>query len=544
MSFSKWGIRLTSLILLSAAFFNPGWSAELHAADTPNAYIGSWEDLDTHTIYTIESADSQLRVTSAIDDDGEVFEIKSSTWDGKKLRWTCLVPSTDTTLRFETTSVNGDTLWCDWNNDSSSGSQEFRRAERPADPKTAQFLGTWEDTETHSLHTIILSNGTPTVSSVIDDDQEVYTVKSVRWDGTRLIWSYYVPSTRVTVKLQSTRIEGNLLYCSWDNGTSSGDQEFRKVPLPTASRTGTAALLEGTWEDLETQTLHTIELIEGEPTVTSIVDDDGEVFKIRRTEWDGSVLRWSCYVPSTRITLRFATTRVEGDTLWCSWSNNSTSGDQEFRRKKAGAQAVSGDMLSLLPGTWKDLESSTYYTIEERNGSLAMTSIIDHDGELFDIQDFDWNGSAFSWTCYVPSTKITLSFKTTSIDDDTLWCTWDNGKSSGNQEFRREAPPVAGQLIEILPGTWKDQDNLIQVVIIERNGKLTVASVRGPDGETYPVSRINWDGARLQWSYTVPSTGITVRMETKSALDDNLWCSWDDSQDSGTKKLTRQDSNL
>jgi hypothetical protein len=97
-----------------------------------------------------------------------------------------------------------------------------------------------------------------------------------------------------------------------------------------------AERLQGVWEDMETLSHHTIEEQGGRFTVISIVNPDGEPFEIRSVEWRDGVLAWSYYVPSTGYTVNLRTTKVDGDTLWCEWSNATDSGEQEFRRVKRG----------------------------------------------------------------------------------------------------------------------------------------------------------------------------------------------------------------
>lgn len=92
--------------------------------------------------------------------------------------------------------------------------------------------------------------------------------------------------------------------------------------------------LRGQWEDMETRSIHHIAEVGGRYMVTAIDTADGEVVEIRSNEWKNGVLRWSYFVPSTGFLVHLTTKSVDGDTLWCDWSNATSSGEQEFQRVK------------------------------------------------------------------------------------------------------------------------------------------------------------------------------------------------------------------
>jgi hypothetical protein len=87
----------------------------------------------------------------------------------------------------------------------------------PADPPI-DLAGIWYNPSTHSRTTIIWENGQFRVISVVDtDDGDVYPVQESDWNGTRIRWTYYVPSTDYTVTFTMTSLEGDQLYCDWFN---------------------------------------------------------------------------------------------------------------------------------------------------------------------------------------------------------------------------------------------------------------------------------------------------------------------------------------
>ena len=98
-------------------------------AGPPIALAGIWYNPTTHSRTTIVWQDGQFEVIGVIDtDDGEVFPVVSSDWNGTRIRWTYYVPSTDYTVTFTMTSLAGNNLNCDWSNDhNASGTRTLER---------------------------------------------------------------------------------------------------------------------------------------------------------------------------------------------------------------------------------------------------------------------------------------------------------------------------------------------------------------------------------------------------------------------------------
>ena len=104
-------------------------------------------------------------------------------------------------------------------------------------------------------------------------------------------------------------------------------------PAVSVRPTPAQSQLIGVWEDLDTKSRHRVVFRNGAPSVISVIDDDGEVFRVQRTRYASGVLRWTYYVPSTRYIVSLTTLSVQGDILWAAWSNNhGRSGRQKFRR--------------------------------------------------------------------------------------------------------------------------------------------------------------------------------------------------------------------
>jgi hypothetical protein len=92
--------------------------------------------------------------------------------------------------------------------------------------------------------------------------------------------------------------------------------------------------LEGVWLNPSTGSSTTIIWRNEAFEVVSVIDDDGEYFPVRETDWDGSRIRWTYYVPSTDYTVTFTMTSLSGDNLDCDWFNDhNASGTRTLRRQ-------------------------------------------------------------------------------------------------------------------------------------------------------------------------------------------------------------------
>ena len=80
------------------------------------------------------------------------------------------------------------------------------------------LAGIWYNPSTHSRTTIIWDENQFRVISVVDTDAgDVYPVLESDWDGSRIRWTYYVPSTDYTVIFTMSSLVGDNLHCDWFN---------------------------------------------------------------------------------------------------------------------------------------------------------------------------------------------------------------------------------------------------------------------------------------------------------------------------------------
>jgi len=112
---------------VGARFTTPGWSPASPTAGAEGGLAGVWLDDSTGTRMTIARDGTGYTVTSAVDDDGEVFPVSNVRWDGSVLRWTYDVPSTDYRINWTTVDLRGDRLDTRWDGTAGSGTEVLRR---------------------------------------------------------------------------------------------------------------------------------------------------------------------------------------------------------------------------------------------------------------------------------------------------------------------------------------------------------------------------------------------------------------------------------
>jgi hypothetical protein len=126
---THWGfVFILTLIVFTTLSCNFVESLFLES-EPPIDLAGVWFNPMTHSETTIVWEDDEFKVVSVVDtDDGEVRPVQESDWNGTRIRWTYYVPSTDYTVTFTMTSLEGDQLYCDWFNDHDrSGTRTLQR---------------------------------------------------------------------------------------------------------------------------------------------------------------------------------------------------------------------------------------------------------------------------------------------------------------------------------------------------------------------------------------------------------------------------------
>jgi len=202
------------------------------------ALAGYWLDTETNDVHTIAWQNGRYMVTATNDVDHGSFPVTDQSWNGSALTWTYKVSYNDTSVTFTTVSVNGDTLYTNWSNsDGKSGTQTLQRVSSPIPSAPVNqepmpgLAGKWRDNAENNVHTIIWDGSKYVVVSTVDDNDGAYTVSKQSWDGSRLSWTYIVPSNGTTVDIWTVSVSGDNLDISWSSSNGgSGTDTFTREP--------------------------------------------------------------------------------------------------------------------------------------------------------------------------------------------------------------------------------------------------------------------------------------------------------------------------
>lgn len=91
------------------------------------------------------------------------------------------------------------------------------------------------------------------------------------------------------------------------------------------------ASLAGVWS-LDGGSQATIEVVDGVPVFTALVDSDGEVFVVQESIFKGGHFEWTYLVPSTGYVVREVVTSADEHTLCTQWSNQNDQGTDCYTR--------------------------------------------------------------------------------------------------------------------------------------------------------------------------------------------------------------------
>ena len=97
------------------------------------------------------------------------------------------------------------------------------------------------------------------------------------------------------------------------------------------------------------------------------------------------------------------------------------------------------------------------------------------------------------------------------------------------------------KLTEILTGIWQEADGTIYDIQPVKK-KIRIVSIKDTDGELFEIIKSGLKKDVLKWTYYVPSTKYTVKMETTSITEHEIHCLWKNAYSSGTEVLTKIDS--
>lgn len=202
--------------------------------------------------------------------------------------------------------------------------------------------------------------------------------------------------------------------------------------------------LEGSWEDPETGTVHTIVWNGFEYEVVSAINANRGEYPVTEQSWDGESLFWTYYVASTGVSVSFQTISVTSGQLYTNWWNSSDASGTETLNRVAGPPAVTapstaGEPMPGLAGVWRDVAEGTVHTIEWTGSTYTVVRSVNDERGTYSVTEEDWDGSTFTWTYYVPQTDVSVTIEATSVSGNIMYLNWwsSNG-NSGTDTFTRE----------------------------------------------------------------------------------------------------------
>jgi hypothetical protein len=230
--------------------------------------------------------------------------------------------------------------------------------------------------------------------------------------------------------------------------TASATPRDTPTPLPSLTPIPLQGL-EGSWEDPTTSTIHTI-LWDGTGyRVVSSISPERGTYPVTAQSWDGTALSWTYFVLSTGVSVTFQTVSVEDGELVTSWrSTNGSAGSETLLRVPGPPETPSlpvptagngEEPMPGLAGAWRDDREGNVHTIEWNGRAYHVASSVNDENGAYDVTQEYWDGSAFTWTYYVPQTDVSVTLQATSVAEDLLYLSWwsTNG-NSGTDVFTRE----------------------------------------------------------------------------------------------------------
>ncbi len=202
--------------------------------------------------------------------------------------------------------------------------------------------------------------------------------------------------------------------------------------------------LAGTWHDPETNDVFVIAWQNNQYVVTS-VSWQGTDYSITTQSWTGNVLSWSYLDTTLNLTVTHTTTSLSGDSLNANWSySDGSSGTETLARGGASAiqpttQAGGQEAMPGLAGTWQDPQTKDTFVIAWVNNEYVVQSVV-WETTTYNITSQSWSGSSLTWSYYIPETKVTLTYDTTSISGDSLYTNWWNDQNNSGTETLGRLP--------------------------------------------------------------------------------------------------------
>lgn len=106
---------------------------------------------------------------------------------------------------------------------------------------------------------------------------------------------------------------------------------------------------------------------------------------------------------------------------------------QDIKHQVLTLDVASNPEYKTMQGVWEDNDTQTRFTFVAKGSTLAITSGIDDDGELFEIHSFEYLDGRLSWTYKVPSTGYFVTIIVMTVNSASLETVWGNSESNSGQ---------------------------------------------------------------------------------------------------------------
>ncbi|MCD4828161.1 MAG: hypothetical protein K8R90_01860 [Candidatus Cloacimonetes bacterium] len=196
--------------------------------------------------------------------------------------------------------------------------------------------------------------------------------------------------------------------------------------------------------------------------------------------------------------------------------------------------------LADWAGVWVDTETDAHFRIEKRGDDLSVITAFNYDtGEVYQILRSNWDGINVSWTIYIRSSEVTLTYTSARLSGDSMYTTWQNEWNNGEEILQRKQSVLSGSLSDY-EGVWVDTEINVHMTVKRRGNRLEVVSaVDMDDYEAFDIIDQSFFNGVLDWTIYIPSTDVWINYSTVRLDGDKLNVNWETEFDKGDEILMR-----
>ncbi len=316
---------------------------------------GQWQVVESTAIFNISFDDGKVRIEGWDTSDGEHFRVSDVTWDGKRLKGTFVMPSTNGTTYSNLLLENPDTLK-GWYKGDSTGVEVWKRqqvavpAPAPAPPAGGAALqqktdpkplgapvdaaagpdisGAWHAAGSTAVFNISYAEGKIHIEGSDSATGEQLTISDAYWNGKNLSCVITNPATK------SAEYPSLILTDPYTLKGAGGEVWKRQLvaaapvpaltggpPAPEAATPEPAAPqaagpdITGEWHVVDSTAVFKITSVAGTVLIEGFDSATGEKFRISDVQWTGKNLSGIFVLPSAKSTVYKKLSLVDPDTF-------------------------------------------------------------------------------------------------------------------------------------------------------------------------------------------------------------------------------------